>query len=108
MKNITPSSSNVFADIGLPDAEEMLVKSKMAFRIAQTIQDRKLTQKKAAELTGLPQPRISALLRGRFRGISESKLMECLNALGDDVQITIRRHKSKGAFAAGHTRVVYA
>lgn len=86
---ITESSGNVFADLGLPDAEELLVKAKLSSRIAHAIKARGLTQTEAAALIGLPQPKLSNLLRGRFRGISEDKMMRCLAALGHVVTITV-------------------
>ncbi len=86
---ITEGSGNVFADLGLPDAEEMLVKAKLSSRIASAIKARGLTQTEAAALIGLPQPKLSNMLRGRFRGISEDKMMRCLAALGHVVTITV-------------------
>jgi predicted XRE-type DNA-binding protein len=85
-----PSCGNVFADLGLPDAEERLVKSELAIAIARVIEGRHLTQTAAAELTGLAQPKISDITRGRLEGYSIERLMECLTALQQDVLITIR------------------
>lgn len=87
--NIEMSSGNVYADIGVPDAEEMLLKAQLASRIADMIQSKALTQTQAAELLGIPQPKLSLMLRGQFRGISETKMLECLARLGRDVQIVI-------------------
>ena len=87
--NIEMSSGNVYADIGVPDAEEMLLKAQLASRIADMIQSKALTQTQAAELLGIPQPKLSLMLRGQFRGISEAKMLECLARLGRDVQIVI-------------------
>jgi len=86
---ITEGGPNVFADLGLPDADELLVKAKLAHNIAREIKARGLTQNEAAALIGLPQPKLSNLLRGRFHGISEDKMMRCLAALGNDVTITV-------------------
>ncbi|ACK79356.1 conserved hypothetical protein [Acidithiobacillus ferrooxidans ATCC 23270] len=83
------SGGNVYADIGVPDAEEMLLKAQLASRIADMIQGKGLTQSQAAELLGIPQPKLSLMLRGQFRGISEAKMLECLARLGRDVQIVI-------------------
>lgn len=104
MNDITPGSGNVYADIGLPDAQEMEVKAQLAASIASLLGARKLTQAQAAKVLGLPQPRVSALLRGQFRGISEAKMRECLNRLGQDVEIVLRT--ASAGQAAGRTRVV--
>ncbi len=87
--NIEMSSGNVYADIGVPDAEEMLLKAQLASRIADMIQGKGLTQSQAAELLGIPQPKLSLMLRGQFRGISEAKMLECLARLGRDIRIVI-------------------
>lgn len=86
---IERSSGNVYADLGYPDSGEMKVKAGLARAIARAIEDRGLTQTEAAKRMGLPQPKVSGMLRGRFRGISVEKMMECLQSLGLDVQITI-------------------
>jgi predicted XRE-type DNA-binding protein len=83
-------SRNVYADLGYPDADEMLVKAQLVSKIAEIIQRRGLTQVEAAKLLGLTQPKISAMLRGQFRGFSERKLIDCLTSLGRDVQIVIK------------------
>ena len=90
--NIEMSSGNIYADIGVPDAEEMLLKAQLASRIADLIQGKGLTQSQAAELLGIPQPKLSLMLRGQFRGISEAKMLECLARLGRDIQIVIGRN----------------
>jgi predicted XRE-type DNA-binding protein len=83
-------SRNVYADLGYRDADEMLVKAQLVSKIAEIIQRRGLTQVEAAKLLGLTQPKISAMLRGQFRGFSERKLIDCLTSLGRDVQIVIK------------------
>ena len=90
MKEIEKGSANVYADLGMTDAGEMLVKAQLATKIAEIIKHRRMTQVQAAELLGMPQPKLSNMLRGRFRGISEAKMMECLTKLGRDVQIVIK------------------
>ncbi len=87
--DIEAGSTNVYADLGLPDADEMLIKAQLASKIAEIIKRRRLTQVEAAQVIGLPQPKLSGLLRGQFRGISEGKLMDCLTRLGRDVTIVI-------------------
>ncbi len=84
------SSGNVFADLGLPDAEEVLAKSRLAQSIAGIISDKKLTQVKAAALLGIDQPKISKLIRGQLRDFSTDRLLHFLVALGQDVEIVIK------------------
>lgn len=83
-------SGNVFADLGLPDAEERLAKAELARQILKIIADRRLTQTQAAELLGIDQPKVSALTRGKLSGFSMERLFHFLNALGRDVQITVK------------------
>jgi predicted XRE-type DNA-binding protein len=106
MTKVENSSGNVYADLGDSQAEEMLVKARLAYKIGEIIKQRRLTQVEAAELLGLTQPKLSGLLRGQFRGISETKMLECLNRLGRDVQIVIRR--GSRSQVDGHTSVVFA
>ena len=86
---IEPSSGNVFADLGYPDAEEHLAKAKLVLAISDVLKSRGMTQAEAAELIGLDQPKVSKLLRGHFRGFSSDRLLYILNLLGQDVIITI-------------------
>ncbi len=90
---------NVYEDLGFPDAEEMMVKAQLVTKIAEIIKKKGLTQTQAAGRLGLTQPMLSNILRGRFRGMSERRLMDCLTKLGRDVQIVVKpaRHsRSKG------------
>src|SRR5450432_2544296 len=82
-------STNVYADLGFPDADAMLVKAQLATKIAEIIKRRRLTQVEAADIVGMPQPKLSGLLRGQFRGISETKMINCLTRLGRDVKIVV-------------------
>jgi predicted XRE-type DNA-binding protein len=82
MIEIETGSANVYADLGRADADEMLVKAQLASKICDIIKRGKLTQAQAAEILGIPQPKLSGLLRGQFRGISEAKMMDCLTKLG--------------------------
>jgi len=106
MVDIEKSSGNVYADLGLPDSEEMLVKARLAAKIGEIIKHRHLTQQQASEILGMPQSKISNMLRGNFRGISEAKMIECLNLLGRDIQIVIM--KAPRTHTIGHTKVVFA
>lgn len=83
------SSGNVFADLGVDNPEEALAKSELARQIAKIIKKRKLTQKQAAEILEIDQPKVSALIRGRLRSFSLERLIRFLNELGQDVNIMI-------------------
>jgi len=89
MIEIEQGSGNVYADLGHPHADAMLVKAQLASKIGEIIRDRNLTQKEAALILGVPQPKLSNLLRGQFRGISEEKMLECLTRLGRNIQIVV-------------------
>ncbi|MGA7812802.1 helix-turn-helix domain-containing protein [Caballeronia sp.] len=84
------SSGNVFADLGLPDAGKLKIKSGLVAEITKAIRRLELTQEQAAARTGISQPKISAILNGNLANLSERKLMECLNRLGYDIEITVR------------------
>jgi predicted XRE-type DNA-binding protein len=88
---IEKGSGNVYADLGLPDSENMLIMAQLVTKIAEIIHQRRLTQAQAAKLLRLTQPKISRLLRGEFRGISERRLLQCLTRLGCDVQIIVKQ-----------------
>jgi predicted XRE-type DNA-binding protein len=103
---IEKSSGNVFADIGFANDQEMLVKANLALKISEIITQRRLTQMEAALVLGMPQPKLSKLLRGQFHGVSETKMLECLNKLGRDIQIVIR--KANRDKRIGRTSVVFA
>lgn len=105
MSEIERGSTNVYADLGMPNAEEMLVKAQLATKIGAIIRRRKLTQVEAAQLLGIPQPKLSNMLRGQFRGISEAKMLECLTRLGRNVRIVVSPARSR---AAGHVSVEFA
>lgn len=84
------SSGNVFADLGLPDADKLKIKSGLVIEIIRAMRRMDLTQKAAAERMGIPQPKVSAMLRGDFSNLSERKLMDCLNRLGYDIEIKVK------------------
>jgi predicted XRE-type DNA-binding protein len=104
--NLEESSGNVFADLGLRNPQDRLAKAQLAHRICQVIAARGLTQTKAAELMGLDQPKISALMRGNLKGFSAERLFRCLNDLGQEVEIIVRPVPKVGH--RGNTRVVAA
>ncbi|MDY4348475.1 helix-turn-helix domain-containing protein [Pectobacterium brasiliense] len=103
-QDIEVSSGNVYADLGNVHAEDMLVKAQLATLISSIIKSRRLTQAEAAKLLGMPQPKLSNLLRGQFRGISETKMLECLTKLGRDIQIVVGKPRR----TPGNVKVVFA
>lgn len=99
-------SDNVFADLGMVDAEEKLAKAELAFKINQILKKRKLKQVEAAALLETDQAKISLLNRGRLSSFSIERLVKYLNLLNQDVEIVIK--KSKKHSHHGELRVVYA
>ncbi len=87
---ITRSSGNVFADIGLPNPGEELIKAQLVSALGRVITDLRLPQTAVAERLGIDQPKISALLRGRFGGYSIERLLRFLAALDYDVEIVVK------------------
>lgn len=102
--DIEISSGNVFADLGLPDAEKLKIKSGLVIEIAKAIRAQKLSQEEAGRRMGLPQPKVSGLLRGDFSNVSERKLMDCLNRLGYDIEIKVK----PAAESIGHLMLAMA
>jgi predicted XRE-type DNA-binding protein len=88
-KASTETSGNVFADLGLPNADQELMKARLTLQIYRIIQGRGLTQTEAGKILGIPQPQVSALARNRAGNFSVGRLMELLTALGHDVKITV-------------------
>jgi predicted XRE-type DNA-binding protein len=88
---IARGTGNVFADLGYPDAEERQTKLRLAHALNQIIEKRHLTQAAAAELLGVSQPKVSALVNYRLAGFSVERLMTFLTALDRDVEIVIRK-----------------
>ena len=103
MIEIEQGSTNVYADLGYPNADEMQVKAQLAFRIGEIIKRRRLTQTEASDVIGMPQPKLSGMLRGQFRGISEAKMINCLTRLGRDVTIVVGPARRRAG--AGHIEV---
>jgi len=88
--DVEMGTDNVYADLGYVDADEMLIKAQLVAKIAEIIKRKGITQTQAAALLEMPQPKLSYLLSGRFRGFSERRLMDCLTKLGRDVQIVVK------------------
>ena len=87
-------SGNVFADLGLPDADGHLLKAELAGRIDDTLRERGIGELEAARLFGLSRPDVSRLLRGDFGEHSLERLLRGLTALGHDIDIAIHRPRS--------------
>lgn len=87
---VETGSGNVFADLGLADAEKLKIKSGLVLEITRAIRKLGLTQEEAGRRMGIPQPKVSAMLRGDFSNLSERKLMDCLNNLGYDIEIKVK------------------
>jgi predicted XRE-type DNA-binding protein len=99
-------SGNIFADIGLPNPEEHLLKAQLVVQLGLLIKARKLTQTAAAKRLGVKQPDLSNILRGRFRGYSVERLMRMLTAFDQDIDIVVRPRKKGGK--AGRIALVQA
>lgn len=84
------SSGNVFADLGMPDADKLKIKSGLVIEIRKAMRQQGLTQQEAAKRMGITQPKVSDMMRGDFSNLSERKLMDCLNRLGYDIEIKVR------------------
>ena len=83
-------SGNVFADLGLVDAEKLKIKTGLVIEIRKAMRSRGLTQQDAAKRMGITQPKVSDMMRGDFTNLSERKLMDCLTRLGYDIEIKVR------------------
>ena len=102
-KSIEEGSGNVFADLGLADAQELEGKAQLAYRIGEIIRGRHLTQAEAADVLGATQPIVSNLMNGQLHGFSLERLVRFLNALDRDVEIVVRRRPRSREH--GQTRV---
>lgn len=94
--DIHAGSGNVFADLGLPDAEELQLKANLTATLRHLIQERKLTQTVAAKRLGIGQADLSKLLGGSLRGYSVERLMGFLTAFDQDVEVIVRPHPKAG------------
>lgn len=86
---VQSSSGNVFADLGLENSDQLLIKAELVRQISNLIDSRRLTQTEAAKILGIDQPKVSALLNGKLSGFSTDRLFRFLNALGSDVEIRV-------------------
>ena len=87
---VQQGSGNVYADLGLPDAEKLKIKTGLVIEIRKAMRRLELTQKEAAICMGITQPKVSDMMRGDFSNLSERKLMDCLNRLGYDIKIKVK------------------
>jgi predicted XRE-type DNA-binding protein len=87
---IEASSGNVFADLGLRNADKLKIKSGLVIEITRALKKLGLTQQEAAKRMGVTQPKVSDMMRGDFSNLSERKLMDCLNRLGYDIEIKVK------------------
>lgn len=87
--SIRRGTRNVFADLGFPDAETHLLKAEL--RVQDILEERQLTQTEAAKITGVSQPDLSRMLKGRFRDVSVERIMRMLTKLGCEVDIVVKR-----------------
>lgn len=87
-------SGNVFADLGVPDADKLKIKTGLVIEIRKAMRRLGLTQQEAAKRMGITQPKVSDMMRGDFSNLSERKLMDCLTRLGYDIEIKVRPAKA--------------
>ena len=101
---VEAGSGNVFADLGLPNADKLKIKSGLVIEITKAVRKLGLTQQDAARRMGITQPKLSGMLRGDFSNLSERKLMDCLNRLGYDIEIKVKPASRR----VGHLRLAVA
>ncbi len=92
----TKGSGNIFADLGLPNAEEHQLKAVLVVQLKHLIAERGLSQVAAAKLVEMKQPDLSKLLRGQLKLVSVEKLLRMLTAFDQDVEITVKPHRKRG------------
>ncbi len=97
---VTEGSGNIFADLGLPNPEQELLKAQLTLQIYSILKDSGMTQVEIAKILGVQQPQVSLLMRNRAGNFSVGRLMEFLTALRQDVEITVRpTRKEHGALS---------
>lgn len=100
--SVRRGTKNVFADLGFPDAETHLLKAELMARVQDILEAKRLTQTEAAKITGVSQPDLSRMLKGRFRDISAERIMRMLARLGCAVDIVVKPQGRKRAFEPIH------
>lgn len=101
---VQQGSGNVYADLGLADAEKLKIKTGLVIEIRKAVRSQGLTQQAAAKCMGLSQPKVSDMMRGDFSNLSERKLMDCLTRLGYDIEIKVK----PAAQPIGHLMLAFA
>jgi predicted XRE-type DNA-binding protein len=95
---VTEGSGNVFADLGLPNPEQEMLKAQLTLQIHTILKGSGMTQAEIGKILGVQQPQVSLLMRNRAGSFSVGRLMEFLTALRQDVEITVRpTRKEHGA-----------
>lgn len=95
-ERVSRGSGNVFRDLGLKNPEELLAKTKLATRIVQIVEARKLSQTQAAKVLGVDQPKVSQIYRGRLDDFSLERLMRFLTALDQTIRIVVEDKPRRG------------
>jgi predicted XRE-type DNA-binding protein len=85
-------SDNIFADLELDDADELYTRACMGVQVMKILRERQYSQKEAAEILGVKQPEVSALMRTKFSRFSQERLIGFLNKLDQKVTIQVSRH----------------
>jgi predicted XRE-type DNA-binding protein len=97
VKRVLEETGNAFADLGLPNAKQELLKAQLTLQIYRIIKQRGLTQTQAGKTLGIRQPHVSLLMRNRAGSFSVGRLIDFLTGLGQDVEITVRPTRKKHA-----------
>jgi len=92
----TRGSGNIFADLGLPDAEEHELKATLVVQLKRLMSGRDMTAVEAAGIVGMKEPDLSRLLRGHFEFVSVYRLMHMLTSFGEDIEIRLKPHSGRG------------
>ncbi|MEA5605993.1 helix-turn-helix domain-containing protein [Nostoc sp. UHCC 0252] len=93
------SSGNVFADLGLEDADELFTRGKIGIQVLRLLKQRNLKQREISELLGIPQPEVSHLMKGEFQRFSEGKLLIFLKRLDTEITLHLRPRNALGQSA---------
>lgn len=104
-KNYEVSTSNIFADLGLEDSEELITRARLMHELGLLIKSSKRSQKEIAEKLGISQPKVSMLISGKFNEFSSEKLMHYFSLMGCYVEISIERPSRSLFSRKGHIAV---
>ena len=85
-------SGNVYADLELEDADELLTRSQIGFLVFKILENRKLKQREIASVLGIKQPDVSHLMNGHFSRFTTDKLLDFLKRLDQKVTIQVSSH----------------